>query len=318
LCIVFLVKGSRDLTKNRDYLTDKFSFLIDQDHRSRFTPRTFWTNLQRVYHSAATSAATTVDQAWVWYLEAADPRQRTARVLVLFLLYGAFMASVDYGVVNEEMIHPCRGWLSCQVDSIMALVSVGLVVLLNLAVLDEVMLCRRWISWVTLSSGGWSEQVQQEYLREYGLNQTNKAEFEKLKYLAGIDLISRRTEAVNRIIRYPFIALLIMIAARNNYFDVWNYPFVLLLTWGLNVVLALGGALLLYQSADMAKQAVLAGLSKQMVQALGLGKDPKQVQYIIDEVDANQQGAFVPFYRQPVVESSLYGVVALLQYLYMR
>ena len=318
LCIVFLVKGSRDLTKNSDYLTDKFSFLIDQDRRSRFTPRTFWTNLQRVYHSAATSAATTVDQAWVWYLEAADPRQRTARVLVLFLLYGAFMASVDYWVVNEEMIHPCRGWLSCQVDSIMALVSVGLVVLLNLAVLDEVMLCRRWISWVTLSSGGWSEQVQQEYLREYGLSQTNKAEFEKLKYLAGIDLISRRTEAVNRIIRYPFIALLIMIAARNNYFDVWNYPFVLLLTWGLNVVLALGGALLLYQSADMAKQTVLAGLSKQMVQALGLGKDPKQVQYIIDEVDANQQGAFVPFYRQPVVESSLYGVVALLQYLYMR
>jgi hypothetical protein len=318
LCFVFLVKGSRDLTKNSDYLTEKFSFLIDQDHLSRFSLRTFWTNLQRVYHSAATSAATTVDQAWAWYLEAADPLQRTARVLVLFLLYGAVMASVDYWVVNEEMIHPCRGWLSCQVDWIMALVSVSLVVLLNLAVFDEVMLCRRWISWVTLSSGGWSEQVQQEYLREYGLSQSNKAEFEKLKYLAGIDLISRRTEAVNRLIRYPFIALLIMIAARNNYFDIWNYPFVLLLSWGLNVVLALGGALLLYQSADQAKQAVLAGLSKQMVQALGLGKDPKQVQYIIDEVDANQQGAFVPFYRQPVVESSLYGVVALLQYLYMR
>jgi hypothetical protein len=318
LCIVFLVKGSRDLTKNSDYLTEKFSFLIDQDHLSRFSLRTFWTNLQRVYHSAATSAATTVDQAWAWYLEAADPLQRTARVLVLFLLYGAVMASVDYWVVNEEMIHPCRGWLSCQLDSIMALVSVGLVVLLNLAVLDEVMLCRRWIGWVTLSSGGWSEQVQQEYLREYGLSQTNKAEFEKLKYLAGIDLISRRTEAVNRLIRYPFIALLIMIAARNNYFDIWNYPFVLLLSWGLNVVLALGGALLLYQTADQAKQAVLAGLSKKMVLALGLGKDPKQVQYIIDEVDANQQGAFVPFYRQPVVESSLYGVVALLQYLYMR
>jgi hypothetical protein len=159
-------------------------------------------------------------------------------------------------------------------------------------------------------------------LREYGLAETNKAEFERLKYLAGIDLISRRTEAVNRLIRYPFIALLIMIAARNDYFDIWNYPILLLLSWGLNVLLALSGALLLYQSADHAKQAVLAGLSKQMLQALGLGQGyelrAKQVQYIIDEVKTNRKGAFVPFYQQPVVESSLYGVVALLQYLYLR
>ena len=322
LCLVFLVKGSRDLTKNSDHLTEDFLFRIDQSPCSRFTLRVFWTNVQRVYHPAATRAATTVDQAWSWYLDAAGPLQRTARVLVLFLLYGAIMMSLDHWVVDEEMIHPCRGWLSCRVDSIMTLVSMSFVVLLNLAVFDEVMLCRRWVGWVNSTSGGWSEQVQQEYLREYGLSQSHKAEFEKLKYLAGIDLISRRTEAVNRLIRYPFIALLIMIAARNDYFDIWNYPLLLLLAWALNVVLALSGALLLYHSADRAKRAVLAGLSKQMIQALGLGKDheirAKQVQYIIDQVEANQKGAFVPFYQQPVVESSLYGVVALLQYLYLR
>ena len=322
LCLVFLVKGSRDLTKNSDYLTEDFLFHIDQGPRSRFTLRTFWTNVQRVYHPVATRTATTVDQAWSWYLDAAGPLQRTARVLVLFLLYGAIMLSLDHWVVDEEMIQPCRGWLSCRVDVIMTLASMSLVVLLNLAVFDEVMLCRRWVGWVTASSGGWSEQVQEEYLREYGLSQSHKAEFEKLKYLAGIDLISRRTETVNRLIRYPFIALLIMIAARNDYFDIWNYPLVLLLVWALNVVLALSGGLLLYHSADRAKQTVLAGLSKQMIQALGLGKDheirAKQVQYIIGEVEANQKGAFVPFYQQPVVESSLYGVVALLQYLYLR
>jgi hypothetical protein len=322
LSLVFLVKGARDLTKNSDLLTKDFLFRIDQGPRSRFTLRACWTNLQRVYHPAATRAATTVDQAWSWYLDAAGPMQRTARVLVLFLLYGAIMISLGHWVVDEEMIQPCRGWLSCRVDSIMTLVSVSLMVLLNLAVFDEVMLCCRWIGWVNTSSGGWSEQVQEVYLREYGLSQSHKAEFEKLKYLAGIDLISRRTETVNRLIRYPFIALLILIAARNDYFDIWNYPLMLLLAWALNVVLALSGALLLYQSADRAKASVLAGLSKQMIQALGLGKDheirAKQVQYIIDQVEANQKGAFVPFYQQPIVESSLYGVVALLQYLYMK
>jgi hypothetical protein len=322
LCLIFLVKGVRDLTKNSDLLTKDFCFRIDQGVRSLFSMKACWISLQRVYHPAATRAATTVDQAWSWYLDAASPLQRMARVLVLFLLYGAIIFSLDHWVVDEEMIHPCRGWLSCRVDVIMTLISMSLVVLLNLAVFDEVMLCRRWIGWVNTTSGGWSEQVQEEYLREYGLSQTHKAEFDRLKYLAGIDLISRRTEVVNRLIRYPFIALLIVIAARNDYFDIWNYPVVLLVAWALNVFLALSGALLLYQSADRAKQSVLIGLSKQMVQAIGLGKDheirAKQVQYIIDQVEANQKGAFVPFYQQPVVESFLYGVVALLQYLYMK
>ena len=322
LCAVFLIKGSRDLAKNSEHLTDDFQFRIDQNHRPRFTWKSFWTNLQRVYHPAATRVATTVDQAWAWYLDAARPLQRIARVLVLSLLYGAIMFSIDRWVLGEEMIHPCRGWLSCQVDWSMGLSTMALVVLLNLAVFDEVMLCRRWISWVTHSIGGWSEQVQEEYLREYGLNQSHKDEFDRLKHLAGIDLIGQRTEAVNRLIRYPFIALLIMIAARNDYFDIWNYPIVLLLAWALNVVLALSAALLLYKSADRGKQGVLVALSKQMIQALGMGKDhevrAKQVQYIIDQVEANQKGAFVPFYKQPVVESSFYGLVALLQYLYMR
>jgi hypothetical protein len=202
------------------------------------------------------------------------------------------------------------------------LASVGIVVLLNLAVFDAVMLCRRWIAWVVGSTGGWSDRVREEYLREYGLGEAPKAEFEKLKYLAVVDLIAQRTEVVNRLIRYPFITLLIMIAARNEYFDIWNYPLLLLLSWSVNVLLALLGAFLLYQSASQAKVAMLAGLNRQMVQTFGTGKDHdirvKQIQHVIGEVEANEQGAFVPLYQQPVVESSLYGLVALLQYLYLN
>jgi hypothetical protein len=263
-----------------------------------------------------------VDQAWSWYREAGKPAQRVLRTVLLLLLYLGIMWPLQYWVLDDEMIQPCRGRLSCAIDSVMTLSSVGLVVLLNLAVFDAVMLCRRWIGWLTASTGGWSDQVQEEYLREYGLGQAQKAEFGKLKYLAVIDLIAQRTGVVNRLIRYPFIALLIMVAARNDYFDIWNYPLLLILSWSLNVALALLGALLLYRSASKAKAAMLAGLSRQMIQALGTGKDHdvrvKQIQYVIDEVEANEQGAFVPFYQQPVIESSLYGIVALLQYWYMK
>jgi hypothetical protein len=320
LSILLFIKGARDLKKNGEQIDAKFQF-EDTSKRQRLPPKTFWTNLQRVYHPLATVASMKVDQAWGRYREASQLSQGMARTLLLFILYMAAMWAIGHFVLDEEYIHPCRGYLSCQVDSFMTLASVAIVVLLNLAVFDAVMLCRRWIGWVVSSTGGWSQQVQEEYLRNYGLGEAQKAEFEKLKYLAVVDLIAQRTEVINRLIRYPFIALLIMIAARNEYFDIWNYPLLLLLSWSVNVLVALLGASLLYQSASQAKAAMLAGLNRQIVQTLGIGKDHdirvKQIQHVISEVEDNEQGAFVPLYQQPVVESSLYGLVALLQYLYL-
>jgi len=321
LSALLFVKGARDLKKNSEQIGEKFRF-EDTSGRQRFSIETFWKNLQRVYHPVATMAATTVDRAWSRYREASQVSQWMTRTILLFVLYLGAIWAIGYFVLNEEYIHPCRGLLSCRVDWFLTLASVGFVVLLNLAVFDAVMLCRRWIGWVTASTGGWSQQVQEEYLREYGLGEAQKAEFEKLKYLAVVDLIAQRTDVVNRLIRYPFIALLIMIAARNEYFDIWNYPYLLLLSWSVNVLLALLGAFLLYQSASQAKASMLAGLNRQIVQTLGIGKDHdvrvRQIQHVIGEVEANEQGAFVPLYQQPVVESSLYGLVALLQYLYLK
>ena len=320
LSALLFVKGARDLKKNGEQIDAKFQF-EDTSTRQRLSPKTFWRNLQRVYHPLATVASMKVDQAWGRYREASQLSQGTVRALLLFILYMAVMWAIGHFVLDEEYIHPCRGYLSCHVDSFMTLASVAIVVLLNLAVFDAVMLCRRWIGWVVSSTGGWSQQVQEEYLRNYGLGEAQKAEFEKLKYLAVVDLIAQRTEVINRLIRYPFIALLIMIAARNEYFDIWNYPLLLLLSWSVNVLVALLGAFLLYQSASQAKSVMLAGLNRQIVQTLGVGKDHdirvKQIQHVISEVEDNEQGAFVPLYQQPVVESSLYGLVALLQYLYL-
>jgi hypothetical protein len=171
LCLGLLGKGARDLTKNSIRIGEKFRFEEATEERLRFSLKTFWRNLQLVYHPTATTTATTVDQSWVWYREASQPLHWLARAGLLFVLYLGSMWALGYYVLDEEYIHPCRGTLSCRVDWFMTLSSMGLVVLLNLAVFDAVMLCRRWIGWLTTSTGGWSEQVQEEYLREYGLGQ---------------------------------------------------------------------------------------------------------------------------------------------------
>ena len=118
LCLVFLVKGSRDLIENSDHLTEEFSVpcrsrpslpihpedILDQSA----TGLSFGRHQNCHSPSIKPGPGTSMRH---------DPLQRTARVLVLFLLYGAdhdFPGSA--GSLDEEMIHPCRGWLSCQVD----------------------------------------------------------------------------------------------------------------------------------------------------------------------------------------------------------
>lgn len=321
LCLIFLTKASRDLAVNGDRLGEEFSFTWDRGRKTELGPASFWTNLRRVCHPTMRMPGMTVDQAWAWYREAGTSAQRALRILIMFALYAAVMVPLQTWVLDEEFIRPCRGAFSCHVDQVMTLCSIVLVVVLNLFVFDAVMLCRRWIGWLGKTAGNWPDQLQRKFASDYGMDKDPRAGFEKLEGLACVELIAQRTHVVNRLIRYPFIALLILIVARNNYFDLWSIPLVLVITWTVNGVMALGGSFLLYQSADKAKQAVLSALNKQLLQTMGLGKDQehrvKQVQFLVEEIESNHQGAFVPLYQQPVIESSLYGLVALLQYLYM-
>jgi len=83
----------------------------------------------------------------------ADPLQRTARVLVLFLLYGAVMVSLGQWVVDEEMII-LSGVAELSSDVIMTLVSVSLVVAAEPGGVRRGHVVPSVVGWVSTSSGG--------------------------------------------------------------------------------------------------------------------------------------------------------------------
>jgi hypothetical protein len=320
LSVIFLLKGSRDLKLNGDQLTENFSFPSGKDLRIDFNLAVCWANLQRVYHPNMNMPALTVDQVWSQYREAGAQSQRWGRVIAILGVVACVMVPL-WWIYDEDVVSLCRGTFSCTIDEVMSSGSVLLMVILNLYVFDAVMLCRRWIGWLGKSTGQWSDQFQRKYASQYGTDTDHGTEFDRLKDLACIDLIAQRTHVVNKLIRYPFIALLVMIVARNNYFDMWSFPLLLIVVWTLNILMALGGALLLFQSAAKAKDSALTTMGKKLIQVMGVGKDQdyrvKQTQQIIEEIESNQKGAFMPFYQQPAVESGLYGLVALLQYWYL-
>ena len=125
-----------------------------------------------------------------------------------------------------------------------------------------------------------------------------------------IRVIADRSDLVGRLIYYPFIVVLLMVAARTAYFDDWTWPPGLVLIFTANLVVAIYNSLRLYSWATHSKSRALEVLKADRHALIASGVDEKSLRVfgeIIKEVDGMTQGAFAPFWEQPVVRAILYS-----------
>ena len=316
LALLFMVKAWHDLQQNRTTLEARYGFSGSTDTPPVSGWQHYLDSALWVLSPRRTKSDESVGALWGQYREAGSGQHRLPRLLLLVGIYVATFASLWEVMGAEDLSGPCRGELSCRVDLILALASNISLVALNLFVFDAVLLCRRWIGLLAQAGGAWS------HILAARLPLLSDKHMAQAQELMKIELIAQRTEVVNRMVRYPFLVLLLMILARNEYFDDWHFPLMFIAGWVVNVLLALGAALLLYRAAEEVRNACVGHLNRQVLQGLSLGPageaDVNVSRQIIQAIEAVGQGAFVPLYQQPVVESSLYGLVALLQYLYLK
>jgi hypothetical protein len=301
LCVWFMIKARADLTGNTTELTRRF---FPSSNETGTAPRQgFWSNLDWMVHGSRSVGPIAAADLWARYCEAHHWRQRVGRVLLLSLLYFAIIWAV-WPLLNGgqwSLFVPCRGIVSCRVDAVAIVLSVVPLLALNLSVLDAVLLATRWIS---------------ELPQATGLNALSMAR-----------LIGDRTRVVNRRILYPFIVLFLVIGARSHYFDNWDFPPALIVVLTVNSLVALGSACMIYVAAVEARRRVLAPLHQKLDRSLtqdenanpklAAGPSSDRLRQIIAEIESVQQGAFVPFYQQPVVQATLVAALAFLQYWYL-
>jgi hypothetical protein len=315
LAIGFLIKAWRYLRSNSEGMTDRYGFGVSAETGQAEGWRQYLTMAQWVMSPRDRGTNDRVDALWERYRKAGSGRQRIPRLLLLVVIYAGSFLLLWKVTGAEVMSGPCRGTFSCRLDLILGIASYLCLVVLNLFVFDAVLLCRRWIGSLTQATEGWPQELTKRLKLQSAEN------LAKARELMKIELIAQRTEVVNRLVRYPFIVLLIMIVARNSYFDDWHFPLTIIAGWSANVFLALTAALLLYRAAEQARNASVARLNHSVLQGLDRGAesdaDVKLTRQVIEDIEAVGQGAFVPLWQQPVVESSFYGLLALLQYLYL-
>ena len=315
LAVGLLVKGWKSLRSNVDDMTAQYQFVPEKDYvRSEG-----WGRIAEIARWVLAPHDRSRDRhagsLWHLYREAGFTHHRLMRLLILVVVYAVTFILLWIVFGTEDFSGPCRGFFSCRVDLILAWASYAGLAVLNLFVFDAVLLCRRWIGAVTQASKGWPAALT-DYLGWQGQENIDKAQ-----ELMKIELIAQRTTVVNRLVRYPFLILLIMMVARNSYFDDWHFPLVMIVGWVINALLAIAAALLLYRAAEQARQASLTRLNQRILKGLdcvdGSDGNVKLTQQVVKDIEGVSQGAFVPLWQQPVVESSFYGVLAVLQYLYL-
>ncbi|MDH5668264.1 MAG: hypothetical protein OEY86_09665, partial [Nitrospira sp.] len=315
LAVALLVKGWKSLRSNVDAMSEEYECTPQKDSvqsegwgRAAEIARWVLAPRDRSHDWHAGSL-------WHLYREAGFTRHRLMRLLILVVFYTAIFILLWIVFGTENFSGPCRGLFSCRVDLILVWASYAGLTVLNLFVFDAVLLCRRWIGALTQASKGWPAALTDH------LGWQNQANIDKAQELMKIELVAQRTTVVNRLVRYPFLILLIMMVARNSYFDDWHFPLVMIVGWVINALLAIAAALLLYRAAERARQASLTYLNQHILKALDRGDghdgNVKLTRQVVKDIEGVSHGAFVPLWQQPVVESSFYGVFAVLQYLYL-
>jgi hypothetical protein len=122
-------------------------------------------------------------------------------------------------------------------------------------------------------------------------------------------LLGEHTAVIGPLIFFPFILLALMIVARSHLFDNWQIGNSIMVMFAGFVLWSLAMAALLNYGAESARAKAVQRMQADLLWLKGAGPDyaglAEQFPGLIDQVRNLRQGAFAPFFQQPLVRALL-------------
>ncbi len=252
---------------------------------------------------AAPTPPSRVSAQQIWF-DQAKP------VPVLLAVIGVIAATIGYRFLlrairdasGEFTFRPYRGEIITQVDSTILVMSVFGFIAVAFATVATAWICRRFIDRLSASTTFYPEATRAHFSRQMG-----RLEDEYLDEWIDLQLIADLTEKVGRLVYYPAILFVLMMLARNTWWDAWTWPTSLLVVFGLNFLLALASVVILQHSAKEAKhraeQSLVAKVRRIQAQIAPTSAQHSaaRAEELLKEIRQLDRGAFVPFWENPVV-----------------
>ena len=231
---------------------------------------------------------------WVEYRKQLKPLYLGVRVLwwsVIFFLVGRFIMAL-YG----QPIVPFRGDVVLQVNQWVLFAAVPMLIVVIFLVLD-----------LTRTT---SVFVRKLVTKELGCASPTDC-------LHKLQLVARLTARIDVFVYYPATLMGIMLLARAEYFDNWNFPIGLAIVVGVGAAYVVASAIRLRASSEDARRLVMSELSERRLASLQPASS-QQLDQIMATIDTLREGAFLPYTELPVfravaLPSGAYGLFAVME-----
>jgi hypothetical protein len=259
---------------------------------------TVGTSLTKWKHQPDPGYSIAVTQLWREYQDYGSSVYRCLRVCGLVLLYSAFGFVVVNGMFVSTIFVPGRGSLSFTIDKWCTIFAALTLFTLNFYVGDAARLCKRLAQNLRVGPLIWPTALVDSTSQSRGMVGQD------LNGYLTMDLLAHRTRVIRPLLYYPFIVLMLLILARNKYFDNWDWPPVLLAIFAAHLTYAVYQYVTLRRAAERIRQDTVQQLTVRFLQVNDT-ETQRKLKATLEEVTNLQEGIFASFAQNPVVGAIL-------------
>jgi hypothetical protein len=331
LCIGLIVYGYKVLTRNLEKIVQDMHLVetrkqvaAEQDHIFRKIPpwirfsSRFWYRLS-VEHESVQWAGERMPQDvfrfWRMYIYQGYWVARIYRVLVATLAMVLIWLNMWYVFGTPPV--PARGSVSWGMYVVVTALLDAATLFLIAFVADTTLLTWRVVKAFRAERGIWPAKTLEEFSDRLGLPASFLDDWIDLVF------VSKRTKCITTLIYFPFLILALLVLSRSRLFADYGPNIPDLITVSLGVLIVIGCALALRQSAEASRAKARRRLADQLIltrRAEDGGPRAAQLETLLKRVEELHEGAFSPLSQQPLVRAMLLplgslGGTALLEYL---
>jgi hypothetical protein len=274
---------------------------------------------------------------WRSYIYQNRVSARLSRIATAIGLYFVFVGAVVALFGFPEVA--IRGARAAAIDKRLVIVAVLAMLFLTFFVVDATLLCRQFVVAISTrrraAKGAlkgalrdefdaitaytrWPADTLQHFAKKLKLDRRYVDQW------VTIHVIGLRTDAVSRLIYFPYIIISLVIVARSSIFDNWSMPISLIIILGTSVAIVTMSAIMLRTAAEYARRKAIWRLTNEQVR-LNSGGDvqqrtSKQLDLLIQQIRRYDTGSFASYLDQPLLRAIMlplgsFGGVGMLQYL---
>ncbi|RON15907.1 hypothetical protein BK660_26545 [Pseudomonas brassicacearum] len=173
-------------------------------------------------------------------------------------------------------------------------------------VIDANLLLTRFIRHLSNYHAIWPIRLQNEHQAIFGIGRHSC-----IDDWVDIQLIAKRTSAVNRLIYAPTVVMLILIASRSSVFDNWPTPLSMIISYALTALLLLASALSLRRAAEKARMEALQRIDAYLLKNPTDTKGYDKFRMIRERIATLNTGSFSRYSEEPLVRALLLSLTGI-------